>query len=267
MLDIETKISDFELKTTMRFEKTPLLEITEGLERVCIFSRGNISCSTGQAKSRKTFGLTMLTSSMLQYGKTYDKFFCPIDNLKVVYIFTEESKPDAINAGKRIQKIKGIDTQPINFRFFWLRKLGPAQRVELMKQIIEEIKPDFVAIDGIRDMVTDINNADQATEITSLLLKITDEMNNHIHCVIHQNPGVEKMRGHLGTELMNKSETILSISKDVDNKNVSIIKPQEIRGKEFSEFCFEVYENIPILSDYKPIEKKQRKRKEEDVPF
>jgi RecA-family ATPase len=267
MLEIKNNILDFELKTTMKFEKMPLLEIIEGVNRICIFSRGNISCSTGQAKSRKTFGLTMLASSMLQFGRTYDKFFCPIDQMRIVYIFTEESKPDAINAGKRVQKIKGLDEQPPNFRFFWLRRLSPSQRVEMMVQIIEEIKPDFVFIDGIRDMVTDINNADQATEISTLLLKITDELNNHIHCVIHQNPGVEKMRGHLGTELMNKSETILSIAKDVDNKTISIVKPQEIRGKEFKEFCFEIYDNIPVLSNYEPIQRKRSKKQEEDAPF
>lgn len=267
MLNIKNNISDFELKTTMKFEKTPLLEIIEGQDRICIFSKGNISCSTGQAKSRKTFALTMLASAMINSGKTYNKFYCPIDKMNVVYIFTEESRPDAINAGKRIQKIKGSETQPNNFRFFWLRKLSPSQRVELMEQIIDEIKPDFIFIDGIRDMVTDVNNPDQATNICSLLLKITDELNNHIHCVIHQNPGAEKMRGHLGTELMNKSETILSISKDFDNKKVSIVKPQEIRGKEFSEFCFEIYDNLPVLSDYKPIEKKRSKKIEEDAPF
>ena len=40
-----------------------------------------------------------------------------------------------------------------------------------------------------------------------------------------------------------------------------------MRGQEFAEFCFEIYENIPVLSDYIPIEHKKRSTKKEEVPF
>ena len=261
-------IKDYELKTTMQVHKVPLLEIKEGFSSKCLFSRGNISTSTGQAKARKTFALTSITSAMLQEGITFNKFICRQSGLKIIYVLTEESKADAIMVGKRIQLIKGHEQQPENFKFFWLRRCSPSLRLEIIQNICNEIQPDFIVIDGIRDLVTDINNPDQATMVSTMLLKITDELNNHIHCVIHQNPGMEKkMRGHLGTELMNKSETILEILKDVDNKQYSIIRPAEMRGQEFAEFCFEIYENIPVLSDYIPIEHKKRSTKKEEVPF
>ena len=37
-------------------------------------------------------------------------------------------------------------------------------------------------------------------------------------CIIHENPYQEKARGHLGTELINKSSTALSINIEKDSK-------------------------------------------------
>ena len=39
----------------------------------------------------------------------------------------------------------------------------------------------------------------------------------HIHTVLHLNKGDDNTRGHIGTELNNKAETILQISKNNEN--------------------------------------------------
>ena len=38
-----------------------------------------------------------------------------------------------------------------------------------------------------------------------------------IHTILHQNKGEEHARGHIGTELSNKAETVLQVEKDEKN--------------------------------------------------
>ena len=75
----------------------------------------------------------------------------------------------------------------------------------------------LVVIDGIRDMVYDINSSSESTKVISLLMTWTGERNIHIHTILHQNKGDEHARGHIGTELSNKAETVLQVEKDEKN--------------------------------------------------
>ena len=75
----------------------------------------------------------------------------------------------------------------------------------------------LVVIDGIRDMVYDINSSSESTKVISLLMTWTGERNIHIHTILHQNKGDEHARGHIGTELSNKAETVLQVEKDSKN--------------------------------------------------
>lgn len=68
-------------------------------------------------------------------------------------------------------------------------------------------------IDGIRDFVYDINSPSEATKIITMLMQWTDERQIHIHAILHQNKGDENTRGHIGTELNNKAETVLLVEK------------------------------------------------------
>lgn len=55
----------------------------------------------------------------------------------------------------------------------------------------------------------------------------------HIHTVLHLNKGDDNTRGHIGTELNNKAETILQISKNIENGRISEVRAMHIRDKEF----------------------------------
>lgn len=87
----------------------------------------------------------------------------------------------------------------------------------------------LVIIDGIRDLMLDINNPREATLIVNYLMKWTEEFNLHIHTVIHQNKGDENARGHIGTEINNKSETVLRVEKDKNDDAISTVEAVYIR--------------------------------------
>jgi len=76
--------------------------------------------------------------------------------------------------------------------------------------------------------------------------------NLHIHTVLHLNKGDDNTRGHIGTELNNKAETVLQITKSQQDGNISEVKAMHIRDREFDPFAFRINDNaLPeIVDDY-----------------
>lgn len=62
-------------------------------------------------------------------------------------------------------------------------------------------------------MVCDINSPGESTRIISKLMQWTDEKQIHLHTILHQNKGDENARGHIGTELNNKAESVLLVEE------------------------------------------------------
>lgn len=68
-------------------------------------------------------------------------------------------------------------------------------------------------------------------------MRWSSEYDNHILCVLHSNPGGEKARGHLGSALLRKSETVMLVKADGDT---SVVSPQYCRNEPFTEFAFQI---------------------------
>jgi hypothetical protein len=66
-------------------------------------------------------------------------------------------------------------------------------------------------------------------------------------CVLHTNPGTDKARGHTGSALQRKAETVLYVRKVGE---VSVVEPQFCRNEPFERFAFRVDdEGLPELCD------------------
>ena len=66
---------------------------------------------------------------------------------------------------------------------------------------------------------------------------------------MHQNKGDLNARGHLGTELVNKSETVLAIEKK-ESSDISVVSAIQCRNKEPEPFAFKIdEEGIPFKVD------------------
>ena len=68
-------------------------------------------------------------------------------------------------------------------------------------------------------------------------MRWSSEYDNHILCVLHTNPGGDKARGHLGSALLRKSETVMLVKADGDT---SVVSPQYCRNEPFTEFAFQI---------------------------
>jgi hypothetical protein len=211
---------------------------------------GNFSLIIGKAKSKKSFFINIAVSAVLKKGILLNQFkgCLPETQGKVIYFDTEQGKHHVQLALKRI--CRQINEKiPKDLSVYSLRSKKPSERLEIIEHAIYNTPNiGFVVIDGIKDLVTSINDEAEATMIATKLLKWTEEKNIHIVTVLHQNKSDNNARGHIGTELINKAETVLSVTKYEKNKDISIVEPQMCRNIEPEPFAFEINEEgLPVL--------------------
>ncbi|AOW08951.1 AAA family ATPase [Flavobacterium gilvum] len=212
---------------------------------------GNFGLITGKAKSKKTFFIGIALATALNNNRSLLNRFkshLPSNKNEVLYIDTEQSKYHVQNAVKRICKLINVD-EPANLHAFNLRSLSPAERLQFVElEIYLNDKIGFVVIDGIKDLVTSINDETEATMIATKLLKWTEERDIYILTVLHQNKGDNNARGHIGTELINKAEIVLSVTALENDKEISIVETQQCRNREPENFAFKIDEDgLPFL--------------------
>ena len=202
-----------------------------------IASRGNVPTVVGLAKSRKTF-LTAAVASGFLSSSDFLGFDTPATG-KVVYIDTEQARAHVHKVARRILRSIGLPTDHNHDKLVVaaLRELTPDQRREATGEILRRYKPDLLILDGVADLCNDPNDLHESEALTCELMRWSSEYDNHILCVLHSNPGGEKARGHLGSALLRKSETVMLVKADGDT---SVVSPQYCRNEPFTEFAFQI---------------------------
>ena len=158
----------------------------------------------------------------------------------------------------RIQRLAGHKN---HFKGFNLRQFEPLQRCEIIETALKEWGQNvgYVVIDGVRDLVTAINDELEATRVVSLFLRWTKEYNCHISTIIHENKATGDSRGHIGTEVENKSEIIIKVEKIKDDWTSSDVSCEHSRGIDFEGFRMTIQDGLPYVSDYIPEIKEPQK--------
>ena len=250
------------LDLSATYEKAPEMLKVQGS---VIGTLGNFSASIGKAKSKKTFNVSAIVAAALKNG-TVLRYAAelPPNKRKILYVDTEQSPYHCLKVARRILCMAGLPTNQNheNLEFLALRKYTPEERIEIVKQAIYRTEHiGLVVIDGIRDMVYDINSPSESTHVISLLMTWTDERQIHIHTILHQNKGDENARGHIGTELSNKAETVLLVEKDETDADISTVRAAHIRAMDFEAFAFRINEEaVPELLDDYNVKKKDSGR-------
>ena len=213
---------------------------------------GNFSASIGKAKSKKTFNVAALTAAALTNGTVlhYRASF-PEEKRGILYIDTEQGRPHCQQVLRRILRLARLpeERDPDNLVMLTLRKFPPDMRLAIVDHAIGTIPHlGLVIIDGIRDLLYDINSPKEATDIISRFMQWTDDRQIHIHTILHQNKNDENARGHIGTELNNKAETVMQIEVDKEERSISVVEAIHIRDREFEPFAFRINsETLPEL--------------------
>ena len=236
---------------------------------------GGIQAISGQKKNGKSFVLTQLMAAILGNGNERTQQYLPgltvpertIEYLghepRVLYVDTEMEKLNSAKVLRRVHWLCEWDMKQPNDRFqvLWLKNMprddaekAHEKRYRLIRNAIEEVSPDIVFIDGIRDLLSSINDENNGVQILSELSTLAEERHMCIWNALHQNPRGDanseegKMRGWIGTELGNKvSDTFISIKSKTQNGVSFTVKQQDARGKDIDDWKFEVTDDAGNL--------------------
>lgn len=188
-----------------------------------VFTKKSISTLIGKAKVGKTTATAWIVSQ------------CIRQHLTVLWIDTEQGEYYGSRTQYWILNIAGLPTSD-HLHYMDLKIFSPTERYKMMEAAIRMYSPDLVIVDGIRDLVFDINDPNESTIRSGDMMRCAEVYDCHVLCVLHTNKGNDNARGHLGTEMINKSETVIAVSKD-EAGNV-VCSPEYTRSEEFSDFAF-----------------------------
>ena len=248
LLDI---LASSQIRATDTYETPPQII---WIDNSTIATLGNFSASTGKAKSKKTFNVSALVAASLAGRQVLNyRAHLPEGKRRILYVDTEQSRFHCHTVLERILRLAGLPTKTDNenLDFICLREYTPAVRIEVIDYALRQNKGyGLVIIDGIRDLMLDINNAGESVEVINKMMEWSSRYDLHIHCVLHLNKGDNNVRGHIGTEMSNKAETVLVISKSNENPSISEVHALHIREKEFKPFAFTVDDNgLPVMAE------------------
>ena len=217
-----------QLRITPEKELKPMEFLFQLYDKPCL-PRRELVAITGKAKSGKTFVTSMLMAccqsrDVLAFQRIGDEPF------RVLWYDTEQSDESTqdILKNRIIRLLNNTNTNLTNptnnscnlwseksIDVFNVRGVAWKERRNLLCEAVTRCKPDLVIVDGIRDLVNDINDGVLAQEVMEELMHLATEHNCCIVCVLHQNKSGEdhNLRGWIGTELMNKAFEVYSCEK------------------------------------------------------
>jgi len=257
-IDINKKI-DYPPVCLSYGEKVLQSEKGDSIIPIALGTYGNLSVITAPPKTKKTFFVSLLASAYLSGTNIYGgDIKGHRGSGELIHIDTEQG---AWHCSKVFRRPLDMDSNipKDKYHTFALRTIGYKERLEFIEYYLKEkIKePSLVIIDGIADLCADVNNIEQSNHLVSALMRLSQQQNVHIICVIHQNYGSQKLgTGHLGSALEKKAETVISLEANTVNKDWVTVKCGRSRGYCFDTFSFEVNEKgLPtIVNDlYDPL--------------
>lgn len=147
----------------------------------------------------------------------------------IVHVDTERNVKDQLPLAYQQMVVRAgylKEDLPSNFLPLPLVDVPREYRFETLEKLIKEIKEKtnkhvVVFLDVVTDCNQSFNDAKDSLELIDMMNKMINRDNITFICVIHENPGAEKARGHLGTEAANKSTTIFQLKREDHDKSAT----------------------------------------------
>lgn len=219
--DLATSLPGAELPEKLWFDPNsppPEATICLSLAGVPFATAGNLSTLTAQKKSGKTAVLQAIAAASLSTtGDTLGFSGCNSEQKTVLHFDTEQGECDFHRFGSSVLRRAQLIESDC-FKSAWLKTVPIRKRRAFIERTLRAEAARngvfLVIIDGYADLVTNVNDPEEAAEFVDRLQTMAIEFDCHIIGALHLNPGSDfKSRGHLGSELGRKSETNLQVEK------------------------------------------------------
>ena len=230
---------------------------------------GDVHLIQGQAKTGKTAFLRIMIAALL-LGKLGVMEKAMGRTLKIILFDTEQFSCDTANQYQHILKSSNMKEDFSIIQVHNLRSMGYKERLDYILETVEREKPNLVIIDGVRDLVLDINSPTDCPILVQKLMDMASSVPCAVVAALHNNFGQDKARGWLGSELLNKIGYSFEPTKD---GNVVRVKNPVFRGAPVPDlvFTFDSYGNpicdeefvnhvVQVNSEVKEREKQEKKK-------
>lgn len=221
---------------TKTFDAPPCALYVNGVRAATL---QDISVVTGPAKVRKTLWGVAVANSLLggrpTGGDGTAVFTSDLESPRVLYVDTEQSDYHAKRTYDRITN--GIPAAVVRDRlnFYALREYSYAQRLLSVCVAIDRMRPQFVVIDGLADLMQNTNDVTESAAVVGVIMAMAKTYGCHILSVLHTtNSNAQKGRGHAGSEAERKAETVYLVDVDHTDTAFSVVKGQYTRNESFS---------------------------------
>lgn len=202
-----------------------------------IFALRDIHAIKAKQKAGKTTALKVVIAALL-LGAVF-RLKSLLEKPRIVFFDTEQSRTDTKQIILDVAQMTGLPSEVIDSQvsLHSLRRIDQEQLLPLLGVVLEDEKPQVVMLDGIVEFVASFNDETESKRLIKEMLKLSDEHNCAIICVLHTNKADEdhNMRGHLGTMLAQKSATVLECVKE-RGSSVITVKCSEARHEEMPEW-------------------------------
>ena len=223
----EDLLEKYLLDPTEEIKNPPsVLELRLGLESYTLATAGNISLVQGKAKSRKSYFVSALAAAAIREGYSENLLKAGIVKGKVIFFDTEQGDFHAQRVNQRTLHLAGIPVEKGQeyLKYFALRRADTnADRLAIIEYVLKRIEGvSLVIIDGIVDVANGVNEEPEAIALVSKLMKISADKNIHLVTVLHENKNDRGAKGHLGSYLVQKAETVYGVSRSEDGNSTFI---------------------------------------------
>ena len=218
---------------------------------------GNFSFIQAVPKVGKSFFTSLISSAYMGSGNKFTgKLKGHRKGRNILHFDTEQGRFHAQKVFRRPIVMNELQSDD-KYYTYALRNMCPSDRIDFIDYVLEDILESknigLIIIDGVADLVTDVNNLEQCSLAVQKLMSWTDLYKCHIVTIIHSNYGSDKPTGHLGSFLEKKAETQIKLETNHVNKGWVTVECKRSRNRGFEPFSFMINENgLPefVVNDY-----------------
>lgn len=156
----------------------------------------------------------------------------PLGDRLLLHFDTEQSAAAHDSFGRRVLKRAGLAKCPPSFHSFHTKGNKPSDTLAAIEELLMKAEETgrgihSIFIDGVADLVSSVNDERECQELVTRMEAWATRYDCVVFAVIHLNPkqpgmsGGQKSRGHLGSMLTRKAESVLSLTK---NGEITTIK-------------------------------------------